>query len=159
MLFGLSYLKIGVAVAVAVAMGLLYWQWQDAESRYEGALQDVAELRTAVDVQHQTINELRAANAEWKQAVEDLQRVTERMVEVQIQANEYARRLNDVLADHDLEALSIAKPGLIENRINAGTADTLRVLDARSRGDADDAGGRGEAPGEGEPAESGADRD
>jgi hypothetical protein len=60
-----------------------------------------------------------------------MDRLQERLREVEekaIAANEEKRRLNDLFNDHDLTKLTLAKPGLIERRINSGTSDVWSVL-------------------------------
>ncbi|WID42041.1 i-spanin [Pseudomonas phage ZQG1] len=48
---------------------------------------------------------------------------------VQEASGSYDREVKDVQAKHDLGALASKKPGLIEARVNAGSARVLRLLE------------------------------
>lgn len=44
-------------------------------------------------------------------------------------------KLNKVFASHDLSTLAKKKPGLIQNRVNSGSARALRLLECETGGD------------------------
>ena len=62
----------------------------------------------------------------------------------QERSNAEVTRIRDVLSKHDMEKLSLAKPLLVERRINAGSARIARLLRAATGGTNDE---RGEASG------------
>ena len=69
------------------------------------------------------------AVAAWKESADELNRRIDEMAKVQLEATAQTRKLNDLFAKHDLQALAAAKPGLVERRVNAGTAAVLRMLE------------------------------
>jgi hypothetical protein len=125
------------ALAVVSIIGLGY-------AHYKGLLEDNARLRVNEAVLTQALATQRAATeaatdaiAAWRESAAELGKSLGEMALAQQSASAQMRRLNDVFAKHDLEALSIARPGLIERRINGGTASALRVLECATGGGAD----------------------
>lgn len=77
-------------------------------------------------------SDLKAARAEivmWEQKAQHDLAAIKGLQALQNQAAEEAKQLKETLSSHDLSALSSAKPGLIERRINRGTADAFRLLE------------------------------
>ena len=120
--------KIALLAAVVAAAGVLSWQYDNLKSSRDTALAEVGALRVAKDIQDATIDTQRDAIDQWKQQAENFQVTLQAMAIAQLAASEESRRLNDVLSKHDLTRLSLAKPGLIENRINSGTANIIELL-------------------------------
>lgn len=82
-----------------------------------------AKLETAVRTQQETI----------KQAQADAERFQQLNTQLQADlnaANAGLDKLRQTLANHDLTKLVIAKPGLIETRINNATSELFRQLQA-----------------------------
>lgn len=82
-----------------------------------------AKLETAVRTQQETI----------KRAQADAQRFQQLNTELQADlntANAGLDKLRQTLANHDLTKLVLAKPGLIETRINNATTELFRQLQA-----------------------------
>lgn len=128
--------KLGVMAIVGVALagivGGAYWH-------YTGLLEDINQLREdRVVLQLQVagkdaaIKDRDGAITEWKAAVDEIQIQTDEAWRVADEARAHVRRLEDVFAGHDLTELAKKKPGLIERRINSGTADVLRMLECAS---------------------------
>lgn len=141
--------KLALLGALVAAAGLLYWHYTNVVNARDAALAQVGALQVENQVQDQTINTLEGAVDRWSEHAKMLQETNEAMAKAQREASAEQRRLNDVLAKHDLEYLSLRKPGLIERRINSGTADILGMFERATSGREDD--GRGGAPA-GEPA-------
>jgi septation ring formation regulator EzrA len=120
--------KMALLAALVVAGGALFWYISSIKSERDTALAQVGALTTAHEVQKAAITSLEKALADWKTQAEDFQKTLNSMAKAQSEANKHARKLNDVLSKHDLERLSLAKPGLIERRINGGTASILRMF-------------------------------
>lgn len=91
-----------------------------------------AELALSLEVQGETVKSQASAILEWQLAVEEAQQQNEELARVAQQATAESRRLNAIFAEHDLTRLSLAKPGLIERRINSGTARVGRMLECAS---------------------------
>lgn len=122
---GLKLAIIGIALTALVAA---YWHYTVVKGERDTALQEVGALRAAKAVQDTTIKVQKEALDNWKAEAAQFQDTLNQMVKAQTEANETARKLNDVLSRHDLHALSLARPGLIERRINSGSADVLGLF-------------------------------
>ena len=57
------------------------------------------------------------------------------LLEQQRKASQQLRRIDDVFAKHNLEALLEAHPGMVTDSVNSGTRSTLRMLECASGGD------------------------
>jgi hypothetical protein len=139
----ISKIQIAVlAVCVAVA-GVLYMQNRVLQKDLLVAQENAGKLELAVQEQKLTIKAAQENAGEWRGALARLSNTIEEMSSVQRKSTEEARRLANIFSRHDLGALSLARPGLIERRINAGSAAALRVLERISSGDihVDDAPG------------------
>lgn len=126
--------KLALVAALAVAAGLFYWHYTTVKGERDAAIAEVGSLRAAIEVQDATIDAQNDAITLWKEQAAAFQVSLRDMAETQAEANATARRLNDVLSRHDLHALSLAKPGLIERRINSGTADVLSMFEQVTSG-------------------------
>ena len=133
---------IGVALVTAIALSYRH---------YTGLVDDKAELTAKVGTLEQDVAREKArADAfkltidKWDEAAAVQADALDRFSNAQREAGETTRKLTDVLSKHDLGALARSKPGLIQTRINAGTADAFRLLE-QSTGAAP-AGGAQAAP-------------
>ena len=133
-LVGGTGFKVAIVVAILALGGAVYWQYTNVVHERNAALEQVGSLKTANAVQTATIKAQEGALISWKKQAAAFQKSLDHMAVVQAEANSTARKLNDVLSRHDLFALSLAKPVLIEHRINAGTADAIRMLNDASAG-------------------------
>lgn len=129
-----SGIKMAVLAALVVAMAGAYWHYTVVKGERDLALQQVGALTVANEVQRSTIREQESAISNWAEAQARMQVTLNAMSKAQVEANSTARRLNNVLSKHNLHALSLAKPGLIERRINSGTANILRLFESETRG-------------------------
>ena len=133
---------IGVALVTAIALSYRH---------YTGLVDDKAELTAKVGTLEQDVAREKArADAfkltidKWDEAAAKQAEALDRFSTAQREAGETTRKLTDVLSKHDLGALARSKPGLIQTRINAGTADAFRLLEQSSAGAA--SGGAQAAP-------------
>lgn len=143
-MFGLSGLstKLLIAGIAATAIGtIIFLGYQ----HYTGLIEDNATLRTnnatletAIGLQENTIAAQTEALVTWQDAQAEMLRNAERMQEVATMATAQMRLFNDLFAKHNLEELALAKPALLERRLNSGTADMLRMLECASGADGDD---------------------
>jgi len=93
-----------------------------------------AQLQLAIAIEQETSALKDSAILAWQLAAEEAQLEQERLARVAQQATAETRRLNAIFAEHDLTRLSLAKPGLIERRLNSGTARIGRMLECASQG-------------------------
>lgn len=118
---------IGVLVASVVTLSWLhYTSLIDAKVALSAQVktleQDLeTEKATTAHYRDKVIAFNAAAMAQVK-ALEDFGKVQEA-------SGSYDREVKDVQAKHDLGALASKKPGLIEARVNAGSARVLRLLE------------------------------
>lgn len=132
---------IGAFAAVAgVCLGVFL-----AYRHYTGLVEDNktltinnVTLTRSIEDQRLTIERQAEAIEDWSEALADFQRVASELQRAADAARAETRRLNGVFARHDLEALALAKPGLVEGRINAGTDDVLRMLECATGADGAD---------------------
>lgn len=118
---------IGVALVTTIALSYRH---------YTGLIDDKAELTAKVGTLEQDVAREKArADAfkltidKWDEAAAKQAEALDRFSTAQREAGETTRKLTDVLSKHDLGALARSKPGLIQTRINAGTADAFRLLE------------------------------
>lgn len=134
--------KIGVkgvvvAIAVPVILGIVSLGYR----HYTGLVEDKANLTADVASLTEEVGQLSVDKTELEGALHRNEIIRQEQ-EADIQelalsassAQREARRLNDIFAEHDLTRLSLAKPGLIERRINGGTARVGRMLECASAG-------------------------
>jgi uncharacterized membrane protein YccC len=120
---------LGIGVAIATSVGLAYRHYSglvDAKAELSAQVarleKDVAREKSRADALEQSI-------AKWDQASKVQAAALEELTTARRDASRYRRELLDVLSRHDLEALARAKPGLVQDRINAGSARALRLLE------------------------------
>lgn len=133
-MLGGAGVKLAILAALAVAVGGAYWHYTVVKGERDAAMAQVGALEVVTTVQRATIHDQEAAIDDWVIAQKRMQATLDAMAQAQVKANEEARRLNDVLSKHDLHALSLAKPGLVERRINSGTARILGMFESESAG-------------------------
>ena len=122
-------LKIYILIIVlGFVGGSVYGAWyyyKDTQQRIQILTENSAKLETAKQLQDDTINAM----------IEDREKFDELNKELQTKlnaANVYKDVLIGKLRKHDLAKLSLKKPGLVEKKINNGTAKLFRSLEAIS---------------------------
>lgn len=116
------------------ALGLLFVIYLGYK-HYTGLVEDNKRLEKDVSTYQMALDTQKVANQqsldvieEWKQHGDLLASSLQEMQEVTGVALEESRRLNDIFSKHDLAALSLAKPGLVELRINRGVDRVNRMF-------------------------------
>ena len=116
----MSKILFGVIGVLVLLCSFLYWQ----NSRLS-ALNDAFELR----------------DAEQKAAIENLQNdfslQTNSLLEIQSKNQEIEAEMSrylDIFKRHNLSKLAMAKPGLIETRVNNGTKDVFDSIEKDTAG-------------------------
>ena len=111
----MSKVFIGIIVVLSIAC---VWLWNENQRLRENN----AQLNVAVETQEETISTLQEDFATQGQELTEL---TKRSQEAQREMNRYL----DIFKRHNLTKLAIAKPGLIEPRINNGTKNVFDSIE------------------------------
>lgn len=119
-------------IAIAALFGLGYWYVESIRQENISLRHDVTTLTTTVDTQHRTIDTMSDAIDEWEAAQVRMANTYRELAEESREALAETRRLNDVFANHDFSNLLSERPGLMEQRINRGTDDIIRMLECAS---------------------------
>lgn len=125
-------LKLALLAVLATAIGAAYWHYTVVKGERDAALMQIGSLKVVTADQRTTIRGQEAAIDNWAAAQIKMQKTMDALATAQVEANTTARKLNNVLSKHDLHALSLAKPGLIERRINRGTASILGLFESET---------------------------
>lgn len=152
----MGWIKLAIGLAIILAVGGTifagYTYVENLQAKVATLQDNNAKLKASLAQQELTIGAQREALVKWEDRDKEMQETMKQMAAVQTKATEQMRRLNDVLSKHDLDRLSLAKPRLVENRINRATADVFSVFERITAGSPD--GGRESKPaaaGDGDP--------
>ena len=118
---------LGVALVIAGGAFKMYYDKSEAEkeamaTQLQQAMDNQQRLENAIADQNERIEK---ALAEQKASQERIQNLTVANNE----ANEKVEDLRNKFARHDLDMLSIRKPGLVEKLVNRGTAKVFADLE------------------------------
>ena len=119
------YLLIIVLGLVGGSVYGAYYFYKDTQQRIQTLTENTAKLETAKQMADDTINVM----------IEDREKFAELNKELGLKlnaANVYKDVLIGKLRKHDLAKLSMKKPGLVEKKINNGTAKLFRSLEVIS---------------------------
>lgn len=125
-------IKIAIVLTIIATGSVGYMYVQKLQSDLQTARDNVAKMEIAVATSEASIKTLQEDAAKMQalnlQLSADLQ-----------QAEAYGDELRSKLSRHNLTALALRKPGLLEGRMNAATAEIWRELEK-------DTGGTGDSP-------------
>jgi hypothetical protein len=127
-----------IGAVITVIGGVIfagYTHYNNILDEKEEAILLANSLKVAKSVQDETIRSQKDVIGIWVKHTEQLKQTIDKMDKARLEASAEANRIKDILNKHDLEKLSLAKPGLIENRINRGTSRALRMLETSTGGD------------------------
>jgi DNA repair exonuclease SbcCD ATPase subunit len=114
-------------VLVAMAGGFkLYYDKSEAEKQAMAT-----QLQQAMDNQQLLENAIATQNEQLQKALAEQKASQERIQGLTVannQANEKVEDLRNKFARHDLDMLSLRKPGLVEKLVNRGTARAFQEL-------------------------------
>ena len=122
-------LSIGLAIALVMLAGAfkLYYDKSEAEK-----MAMATQLQTAMDNQLLLENAVNTQNEQIEKAIEN-KKTSDARIELLTVANNQATEkideLREKFARHDLNMLSLRKPGLIEKVVNRGTATVFKELE------------------------------
>ena len=114
----------GVLGAALVMCGVSFKVYYDRTEAEKDALQ--AELQTSINNQHDLENTIRDQNNRIAQAIEAQNQQQEQIQGLQEKNREAAEEVSSLrqkFARHDLNNLSLRKPGLIEKIVNKATKE------------------------------------
>jgi len=116
------YLLILVLGFVGSAGYGAYYYYKDTQERIQVLTENGAKLKVAKKLQDQTINTMIEDREKFAALTKDLNARLDK-------ANSYRDVLINKLRKHNLAALSLKKPKLVEKKINNGTKKLLRSLE------------------------------
>ena len=133
--------KLSIALGIALVMlsgaFKLYYDKSEAEK-----MAMATQLQTAMDNQLRLENAVQTQNEQIEKAVEN-KKTSDARIELLTMANNQATEkideLREKFARHDLDMLSLRKPGLIEKVVNRGTAAVFKELEDLTNPDQFDA--------------------
>ena len=129
-------IKLYAMIIVLAVLGMVgagaVWYYNDTQARIATLRENNAKLEVAVQTAEESINTLQETMAQVAEANNKLQ------TELQ-KAEAYGDELQSKLRRHNLTALALKKPGLLEGKMNGATANLWRDLEK-------DSGGTGDAP-------------
>ena len=120
-------IKIYILIVVIGLVGGVcyggYYYYKDTQERIGILTENNAKMMVAKQAQDNTINALIADREKFESLNKELQTKLE-------QANDYKNKLIGKLRKHNLQKLSMQKPGLVEKKINNGTKKLFRSLES-----------------------------
>ena len=122
-------LSIVLALALAAMAGgfKLYYDKSEAEKQAMAT-----QLQQAMDNQQRLENAVATQNEQIEKALADQKDAQQRIQSLTLannEANEKVEDLRNKFAKHDLDMLSLRKPGLVEKMVNRGTARVFQKLE------------------------------
>ena len=119
-------IKIYILIVVIGLVGGVcyggYYYYKDTQERIGILTVNNAKMMVAKQAQDNTINALIADREKFESLNKELQTKLE-------QANDYKNKLIGKLRKHNLQKLSMQKPGLVEKKINNGTKRLFESLE------------------------------
>jgi len=120
-----------LGVLASVGYGAV-WYYNDTQQRIATLRENNAKLEVAIETSEASIESLQQDMAKFAELNNQLQTQLQK-------AEQYGDELQAKLRRHDLTALAIKKPGLLEGKMNGATAQLWRDLEQ-------DTGGPGDNP-------------
>lgn len=121
-------INLAVILTIITIVILAVWHYNGLINELTTLRSDKVKLETAVETQKDIIDKAVKTIKEWKDSQDKLIATMEEMARISADANTNFKTLTELYSKHDLELLSSKKPKLIENSINRGTSDALRML-------------------------------
>jgi len=117
-----------LVLAFLALIGVGYFHYTSLLSSVESLAVKNSQLETKVGLQKEEILAQERAIDEWVEAQKELQERLQKLQLVAENATKESRRLNEIFSKHNLGELAKKKPGLIQSRLNAGTANLFRMF-------------------------------
>jgi cell division protein FtsB len=129
-------IKLYAMIIVLAVLGMVgagaVWYYNDTQARIATLRENNAKLEVAIQTSEESINKLQKTMETFAEANNRLQTQLQK-------AEAYGDELQSKLRRHNLTALALKKPGLLEGKMNGATANLWRDLEK-------DSGGTGDAP-------------
>ena len=122
---------IVLAVLGSVGYGAV-WYYNDTQARIATLRENNAKLEVAIQTSEASLESLQQDVAKFQELNNELQTQLQK-------AEQYGDELQAKLRRHNLTALALKKPGLLEGKMNGATANLWRDLEK-------DTGGNGDSP-------------
>lgn len=126
----INSIKIAIVLTVLATGGVGYMYVQKLQSDLETARANVAKMEVAVATAEASIATLQANAAKMAELNQNLQADLQK-------AEAYGDDLRQKLSRHNLTALALSKPGLLEGKMNGATAKLWRELEQDTGGTGD----------------------
>ena len=121
-----------IGILISLMSGAAYFYYSSTQSRIAALIENNAmleannlALKNANEANLQTIDDLQTS---YQQVQENFSRVQSEFQIIRLQNNELRERLGR----HELDALAVAKPGLVERRINNASDKAMRCFELMS---------------------------
>lgn len=138
--FFFLFLKNPKVIAVLLIVGLLtagYFHYKGLVANLKTLEANAVKMDLAVEIQHKTIGVFKKSIDSWETSQNELIAQMEELKNVSEQAAAERGRLGKIFAKHNIAKLAARKPGLIEKRINRGTAHALSLFECATQGGID----------------------
>lgn len=109
----------GILVGVA---GAVYLYYKDSQNKIAELLERNTELKVAAEICEETVDGL-------SEDIERTQVLVTQLEKKNVKSEQYGNELLRRLQEHDLAALTYAKPGLIEKRVNDATRKVFQDIE------------------------------
>lgn len=119
-----------VAAALVAAVVVTYSHYSDLVATNAAQAGRIATLESDVAREQARVAAYKDTLTKWDAAATAQVKALEELSAAKREAGAYQKVLADVLSKHDLGALAKRKPGLIENRVNAGADRVNRLLES-----------------------------
>ena len=112
-----------ILIGVILVMGVGgFFLWED----YQGVKQENMALTVAVAEQKQTITAMKES---YERQGQSLQNMMRKNAQIEQEMNSYL----DIFRRHNLNQLAVAKPGMIEKRVNNATKQVFESIENDSK--------------------------
>ena len=122
-------ISAALGVALLVLGGAFKMHYDKSQAEKEAM---ATQLQQAMDNQQRLENAIATQNEQIEKALAEQKASQERIQNLTVannEANEKVEELRNKFARHDLDMLSIRKPGLVERVVNRGTAQVFADLE------------------------------
>ncbi len=110
-------------IGLALVLGLACW-WLYGEN--QTLTQNNAQLQVAIEQQEEAMEAIKES---YEKQGESLNALINKNAKIEAEAARYM----DIFKRHNLNKLAIAKPGLLETKVNRGTKDVFDTIENDSR--------------------------